>query len=350
MTDARWLWSSQSVGARIARGALVPLSGVFRAASSLRAALYDAGLLRAHDLGAPAVSVGNLTVGGTGKTPFASWLAMQLAARGAKPGVLLRGYGGDEIDVHRTLAPSAIVIANQDRIAGAREARARGADVLVLDDAFQHRRAARLVDIVLVSADAAGVARWPLPAGPWREPLNAVRRARLVIVTAKAAPDRDIEVVLGRVTSAGPGVATGVVRFEANTIVRWGSTGERAASELRGTPVLAVCAIGDPGAFVAQLRSAGLSPTPAIRPDHHRFTAEEAQALAREAQRVGSVVCTLKDAVKLGPLWPPGAPPLWYLSQRLRVERGAEMLAALIAELVAARRASQSTEAPRTSL
>ena len=333
------LWTSTSFGARLIRGALLPASALFRAATTVRDALYSAGVLRAHELGAPAISVGNLTVGGTGKTPFASWLAEQFIARGAHPAILLRGYGGDEVAVHGRLSPSTIVVANSDRVAGAKAARDRGADVLVLDDAFQHRRVARNIDVVLISADSVGAAQWPLPSGPWREPVTAVRRARLVVVTAKAASDADVRRTIDAVRAASPNTQTSVVRFDSGALVQWGSFAQKQLSEVRDRRALAVSAIGDPAAFVAQLRAAGLTVESVAERDHYLFTAADAARLSEKARRNDLTICTLKDAVKLGPLWPPDAPPLWYLSQRLRVERGAEILAGLVAELLAARRA-----------
>jgi len=123
----RWLWGS-APAARLARLPLLPLAGLYWVAMKLRAAGRARGGVR---LPLPTIAVGNLSVGGTGKTPLASWIAGYCAAQGRRPGVLLRGYGGDEQLVHQRLAPDAIVVANPDRVAGARVALAAGADVLV---------------------------------------------------------------------------------------------------------------------------------------------------------------------------------------------------------------------------
>src|SRR5260370_23667276 len=116
----------------------------------------------------PTIAVGNLSVGGTGKTPLASWIARRCAAQGRRPGILLRGYGGDEQLVHRRLAPEAIVVANPDRVAGARAARDAGADVLVLDDAFQLLEVARDLNVAVGGTEGGGGAAGPPPPGPWR--------------------------------------------------------------------------------------------------------------------------------------------------------------------------------------
>src|SRR5690348_7442624 len=134
-----------------------------------------------HDPVLPTLSVGNVTVGGTGKTPVAAWIAAELIDRGARPAIVLRGYGDDEPLVHARLNPDVPVIVAPDRLEGIARAAASGADVAVLDDAFQHRRAQRTADIVLVSAE-----RWTrtprlLPAGPWRESLRALRRTSMIL-------------------------------------------------------------------------------------------------------------------------------------------------------------------------
>src|SRR5687767_4085944 len=118
--------------------ALEPLSAVYRAVMSGRRAVYNRGLLRASRIDVPVISVGNLVVGGSGKTPFTRWLIGRLRELGRKPAVLHGGYAADEPALHRRWFPDAIVIEGRDRVAGAREAVARGADAIVLDDAMQH--------------------------------------------------------------------------------------------------------------------------------------------------------------------------------------------------------------------
>src|SRR3989475_8593631 len=147
----------------------------------LRAARARADAVR---LPLPTIAVGNLSVGGTGKTPLAAWIAAYCVARGRTPGILLRGYGGDEPLVHRRLVPRAVVVANPDRVAGAVAARAQGAQVLVLDDAYQLLGVGRDLNIAVVSAESATASPWPLPAGAGRRvaggrgPADAGRGAR----------------------------------------------------------------------------------------------------------------------------------------------------------------------------
>ena len=183
----RWLWTSRRPDARLARLALLPVSGLWRGAMAVRGLAYRHGWFPVHDLPLPAVAVGNLTVGGSGKTPVAIWIARYYVGRGLKPGILLRGYGGDETLVHQHDVPEAVVVADPDRAAGADRALAGGAEVLVLDDAYQRLDVRRDLNIAVMSAETTRAVRWPLPAGPWREGWSALRRADAVIVTRKRA-------------------------------------------------------------------------------------------------------------------------------------------------------------------
>jgi tetraacyldisaccharide 4'-kinase len=341
----RELWESDGVAARAGRVALAPLEVLFAAVSSARGSLYDAGVLAAHPTAIPALAIGNLTVGGTGKTPVAAWFARRLREAGATPAVVLRGYGDDEPEVHRTLNPDVEVVVSPDRVAGSVEAKRRGCDVAVLDDAFQHRRAARVVDVVVISADAwRDDGRHLLPAGPWRERLGAVRRASLAVVTRKAAPGERAVVVCESIARAAR-TPCAIVHLAAEDLVLFGRPSRIALESLRGQSVLAISAIGDPAAFHAQLEAAGARLTSAAFRDHHPFTLADVASLARDAANHDRVVCTLKDAVKLGTLWP-GSTPLWYVSQRVDVERGADLLNDVVFRMLAARFASTTSGLP----
>ncbi len=314
--------------------ALAPLSWLFGAATGLRNALFDVGVLRSQSLGLPAVSVGNVSVGGTGKTPVAAWVAAELIAMGARPAILLRGYGGDEPLVHARLNPGVPVIANPDRVAGAAEARVRGATVLVLDDAFQHRRARRDIDLVLVAAEQ-GAAHRLLPAGPLREGRTALRRAQLIIVTRKSATRADAEGVAAAWTAFAGAPASALMALVPGALhpIQAGEA-PLPLEALRGKRVLAVSAIGAPEAFEAQLRAAGAVVESAAYPDHHPFSDSDIADLERRARVAELTVCTLKDAVKLEPRWPRQAPGVWYLSQAVEVERGGAQIREALQRLV----------------
>jgi tetraacyldisaccharide 4'-kinase len=337
------IWFGNDAVATVSRAVLMPAERLFGGLVGARDVLYDAGWLAAHRTALPAISIGNLTVGGTGKTPIAAWIASELASRGARPAVVLRGYGDDEPLVHKTLNPDVPVVLGADRVAAIADAARKGADIAVLDDAFQHRQAQRDADLVLVSAD-----RWTgdvrlLPAGPWREPLTAVRRASLVVVTRKAVSEARAEEVHRRLAEVAPAIPRVSVHLEPGELIRVAADRvdqREPLATLAGKRVHAALSIGDPAAFVAQLEALGANVRASVFPDHHRFTASDVEAVVRDAADAELVVCTLKDAVKLGPLWPRLARPLWYVSQRVTVERGVGGIEHLLDGLVRARSAT----------
>lgn len=338
------VWYGSDALAAAARVALLPAERVFGAIVGARDIMYDAGLLPARETTIPAVSVGNLTVGGTGKTPVAAWIARGLQTRGANPAVVLRGYGHDEPLVHRTLNPSIPVIVNADRVAAVAEAARQGADVVVLDDAFQHRRVQRLADLVLVSADKWTPVVRLLPAGPWREPLRAVRRATLIVVTRKAASDDVVASVHQRLAEVAPAVPRVSIRLDPGELVRVGNEREtRSLDSLRGMAVRSILSIGDPISFVRQMEAREVRVTASTFPDHHAFSGAEVEQIARGFDSSDVVVCTLKDAVKLAPHWPRLAPPLWYVSQQVMVERGVGGLERILDDLVVSRSSTSPT-------
>jgi len=338
------LWYGDDALASVSRAILTPVERVFRGVVGARDILYDAGWLPTHDTPIPALSIGNLTVGGSGKTPVAAWIARGLLARGLKPAIVLRGYGADEPLVHRQLNPDIPVVTNVDRVAAVIEASRQGADVAVLDDAFQHRRVRRIADLVLVSADQWTPDVHLLPAGPWREPLKAIRRATLVVVTRKAVDEKTVEGVHQRLSQIAPSIPRVSVRFDLGelTDVRDSAT-TRPVASLAGKTVRAVLSIAHPSAFIRQLEQLGARVQAAIYPDHHNFSEAEVAKIVSEHDGIDSFVCTLKDAVKLGPRWPRLAPSLWYVSQHVMVERGVGGIERLLDDVVRARQKTPST-------
>jgi tetraacyldisaccharide 4'-kinase len=304
------------------RALLSPLELTYRGAVAIRGWMYDSGLVPAENFSAPVVSVGNLSVGGTGKTPVAAWIAHTLAERGIRAGIVLRGYGGDEALVHQRLNANVPVIVASDRPRGIREAIAQGAEVVILDDAFQHRRAARDADVVLVDADSwSGSARL-LPAGPWREPLQSARRASLVIITRKNADGETVEAARRAIGAAAPNVPIAIMHLVPGEL-RSTATGQTLPLHaLRGADLTAIAAIARPESFFRQLTELGAVVRPHSFADHHAFTRDEAGHLAAQASSSDFAVCTLKDAVKLESIWPAEAGSLWYVSQRLKIEDG----------------------------
>ena len=298
---------------------LKPVEVCFAAGVALRSSAYDRGLLRSHTAPIPVVSVGNLTVGGEGKTPFAAFLVDELLHRHARPVVLHGGHAPDEPVLHRHWHPEIGVYAGKDRLAAADRAFRDGAQIAILDDGFQHRRIRRDLDIVLVATE-----RWQerprlLPNGPWREPVAALRRADLVVVTRRIAPTERAEAVavrVARVTPQTPIVVAAI--FPAGWRV-----GALAVRPPEG-PALAVAAIAMPEVFAASAREAGadVEQVMAFR-DHHDYSAADVARILREG-RGRAIVTTEKDAVKLAAL--AGEARLWVLTQSVRIERGADEL------------------------
>lgn len=335
--DPAAVWEGEELAARGARALLAPLGWLYGVGVAGRNALFDAGFLRSRPTALPAISVGNLSVGGTGKTPVAADIARRLVAGGGRPALILRGYGDDEPAVHAILNPDVPVLTSPDRVAASAEARSRGCDVVVLDDAFQHRWARREVDVVLVAAEQWRPPHRLLPAGRYREPPASLGRATLVLVTRKTASAEEalgVRDAVARLTTA----PTATVAFQLDVLRRVGGDGEtRALSTLRGESVLAVTGIGAPGAFGRQVEREGADVELVSFPDHHRFSASEVTEILRRAPHGGCVVCTLKDAVKLGAMWPRASVPLWYVSQRLTLESGEPAYDAAIRQVLNAR-------------
>jgi len=298
-----------------------------------RNSLYEKGVFASHSLGAKTVSVGNITVGGTGKTPLVAFIAEVLAERGEKVCVLTRGYGrensrqqvlvsdseqiltdvrkaGDEpFELANQLLGKAIVVANANRVAAANWARGKfGITAFVLDDGFQHRRAARDLDIVCVDATNPFGNGKSLPAGILREPLENLERADAIVVT-RANLANDISGLKSQITEYNSTCPIFVSENRISRLVDLADFPAKAQSSLRTNAeerkaknYLAFCALGNPNNFFEQLRRAKFNLV-AVRkfPDHHFYTAKDVQELSTKAQqsKADILLTTGKDAVKL---------------------------------------------------
>jgi tetraacyldisaccharide 4'-kinase len=341
----------------LARALLAPAELLFRAGVRARNAWLDrpSHVTRA---GVPVVSIGNLVVGGTGKTPLVAWLARKLTAEGHVPAIVSRGYGGtaglgplvassgggprldaraagDEPLLLARMVPRAIVVVGSDRIEGATTAASLGATVVLLDDGFQHRRLARDLDVVLLDGRKPFANRRMLPCGPLREPPKALRRAGVVVLTRLDAKDRAEAAVAAvrRTGFSGPVLRAG---HEITGFV--GRDGTAVESPKR---VVAFCGIGDPERFRSDLAARGVAIIGfhAYR-DHHVLSAPEIRALADEARRHGvPLATTQKDLVRLEPagLRPWGDAVLVALAIEARVHDERALLDA-VRRAVASRR------------
>ncbi len=284
---------------------------LFGVAVRAKGLAYRVGLRRAHPLGRPVVSIGNLVAGGTGKTPFVAWLAGALRRDGRRPGILSRGYGpraagldlSDEGAVLRhLLGPDVPQVEDADRVRGAaRLLRSHpDVDVLLLDDGFQHRRAARDVDVVLLDATRPFGGGHLLPWGRLREPPSALGRADGVVLTRVERVDRARLDRIRAEVRRWTGAPIGWARTRAVRVLEDGRTSP--PESLRGRGVLALSGIGNPDAFAAFL-STDLGARVAGRidlRDHARIDEATWARAVEAARRLGAdvVVATRKDAVK----------------------------------------------------
>jgi tetraacyldisaccharide 4'-kinase len=283
---------------------LWPLSLAYGAAARLRAWLYARGWLAQKRLNASVISVGNLTVGGTGKTPMVIWLAEQFLAEGKRVGILSRGYRGsgstsDEVELMKARLPGRVLFGvGKDRYAEGRRLESDGVDIFLLDDGFQHLQLARDVDVVLVDATRSLNRESVLPAGRLREPRSALHRADLVVFTRTDQPKRTLYLIQKFPQFAIYPSITKLLGFR-----RYVPNGS--LESLRGSvsgPVFVFCGIGNPEAFFFDLDRWGvkLAGRRAFR-DHHRYTKGEAQELEQAAEAAGAqaLLTTEKDAQNL---------------------------------------------------
>lgn len=311
---------------------LLPLGWIYASLADLRNALYDKGVLESFELGARTISIGNITAGGTGKTPLVAYVANILAERGEKVCILTRGYGrdnrekrvlvsdgenilaearesGDEpFELAQKLLGKTIVIADADRVAAAAWARRKfGITAFVLDDGFQHRKAKRDVDIVCIDAtDPFGGGRM-LPAGRLREPLHNLRRADILVIT-RSNLARNLDDLKSEISNLKLKATVFVAK---NEIVRtrgledFHAISQRTQSGVSLRTGFAFCGIGNPESFFDQLRRDGFSvaETKTFR-DHQVYSQNDISEIERRAAASGAeiLLTTAKDAVKLSNL------------------------------------------------
>ncbi|HEX9052058.1 MAG TPA: tetraacyldisaccharide 4'-kinase [Anaeromyxobacter sp.] len=326
LVESIWWGPDPGLAGRALLPPLLAAEAAFRLGAAVRGALYDRGVLGAERAAAPVISIGNLAVGGAGKTPAAIAVGRRLLARGRRVAVLARGYGasrsdarvvcdgerlllgadegGDEPVLVARRLPGARVLCGPRRAALARQAvEGLGADALVLDDGFQHRALARDLDVVVLDAASPFGNGRLLPAGPNREPRSALRRAGLVWIS--------------RVDQATPGAVEALRRLAHETTGREPVESRHAPVDvvdgtlsrslgpgaLRGRRVLLLAGVARPAGVRRTVEALGAEiAAEALFADHHRFTSAELDEAFRaaDAARCDAIVTTEKDAVRLG--------------------------------------------------
>ncbi|MBC7982592.1 MAG: tetraacyldisaccharide 4'-kinase [Candidatus Obscuribacterales bacterium] len=297
------LWYGRSLGANLLAWLLLPFSAVFALIVGLRRLAYRGGILQTTQVARPVIVVGNISVGGTGKTPFVIWLVHALRAKGFNPGVITRGYRGTSTTwpvVVSTTSDAAIVgdesvllasrtqtivVAGPDRVATAQRVIELGADIVVSDDGLQHYRLHRDVEIALIDAERGLGNRMLLPAGPLRERAARLREVDAVVVHRRNSSSKNT-----------------VARFDAASVTANSKLGDarslttkeqKPLAAFLNQPVHALAAIGNPEAFFAGLRAAGLTIDTRVLPDHAHIRSLDLTYPDR-----APVLMTEKDAVK----------------------------------------------------
>jgi len=312
---------------------LRPLSWLYRLGWSLA---RRRGAPRAA--GVPVISVGNLSVGGTGKSPVVRLIAARASALKRRPAILLRGYGaakgprplrvsagrgplvgvaasGDEAQEHAA-ASSAQVWVDADRARSARAAVAAGAGCLILDDGFQRRRhLARDLDLLLADYGDLVLGERLLPAGPWREPWSQAAQAQALLLGSAPAGMKAPQ-LRALLPPAFQGLPLFTLRRQPAGLRAWPDGRRIPLAQLKRRTVLALSGLGRPQAFEDGLRALGARPVAWRFPDHHRFTHRQ---LERPPEDAEAIVTTAKDAARLPAGWRPSR-PVWVLSLRAKVE------------------------------
>lgn len=348
----RNIWNGAPIGHRAPLSALLrALSIPYGVAVAARNRLHDGGLLRQRRLRRPVISVGNLTVGGTGKTPAVICIANLLIGRGYRPAVLSRGYGGrakspvnvvsdgrhirmgwqeagdEPVLIARALPAVPVLTGSRRFFTGQEAVETFGADVLILDDAFQHRSLCRDIDIVLLDAARPFGNGFLLPRGPLREPPESLRRADLLLRTGDAEREEPLREAAALPSFRAKHQPQGLVAGETGRI--------EPVAALSGQKVFAFAGIGSPEAFRRSL--AGLGAVVVgfrIYPDHHPYGLADIGEIRLLAEKSGAarIVTTEKDGVRLTD-FPDFLPELSLLRIAMEITPGERFAESILSRL-----------------
>jgi tetraacyldisaccharide 4'-kinase len=352
----RAVWERKGLSGKLLWLVLLPLSKLYSAAVQVRNFLFDQGVLKSHRLPRPVVSVGNLTVGGTGKTPTCLWLSRELAMRGLKVGILSRGYrrqekrpvvlqltdqnpvsldlagelakAGDEPLMMAGIYRQTIGIGANRAAAAAELLRRQDVDLFLLDDGFQHRRIKREVDVLLLGQDSSGSV---LPAGPFREPRRNFRRADFLLDTGG---NGDWAAVISH---AAPNLFN--ASMQPVCLVGFSNQGSREfpLTLLYRSKILAVTGIADPRGLYRLIHEWEGEIVETLEfPDHYSYTARDWQQISRMARLVDLIITTEKDILKLA-CFPFAKDKLLALRVAMEVANGDALVAAIVKKIESAR-------------
>lgn len=311
---------------------------------------YDGGWLRTHHVSVPVISLGNITTGGTGKTPFAAWLANWLLSNHCRPGLLSRGYrslgpenrssgvvsGNDEKLVLDRLCPTIPHIQQRDRVGSARQLIDEfDCNVLILDDGFQHRRLRRDLDLVLIDAMQPWGFNHVLPRGLLREQKSALRRADLVLITrANLCGADELKKLRSELFTIRSNEECVELAFAPQRLINLDGQIDD-LKQIRAKRCLAFCGIGNPMSFRKTAESFGDVVQFQSFPDHYHYKTDDLDSLAAEAKqlRADIVLTTLKDLVKVHPDdW--HGPPLAAVDIGLEFLCGREILESRLQKII----------------
>ena len=326
--------------ATLGRTGLSAIEIPYEALVRLRNYGYDHSILTVKKASAPVISVGNLTLGGTGKTPLVAWLAHWFAQHNKKPAIISRGYKAktgqlsDEAAELKILLPTVPHYANKQRIIVAREAVAKGSDVLLLDDGFQHRQISRDLNLITIDAtDPFGCSRI-FPRGLLREPLWGLKRADALVLTrtdqVSIKTRNEIQEQCFQFVGSHDKPWIETEHRPSNLRLVDGTT--QPLKTLQDKRILSLSAIGNPAAFHRTLTTLGHEPVATLTfPDHHTYTTDDIHRISEETESVGAeiIVTTLKDLVKL-PLASVRNRPLCALEIGIQFQTGLQDLEYLL--------------------
>ena len=330
---------------RLLRYLLRVTSVIYRMAMWLRNFCYDRGWLKSYRMEVPVISIGNITTGGTGKTPLVIWICELLRQRTVRCAILTRGYKtdnekfSDEPAILARACRQAKVIVDADRVSAAAKAISEfDAGILVMDDGFQHRRLRRDLDIIAIDATCPFGYGRALPAGLLRESKNAIRRAHAVVITRYDQATRDdigkLEETIDRI-APGITIAKAVHKHPNACLAK-----EKILTleELREKRIFAFCGVGNPNAFLNRLNEFGLDVLGSkVYNDHHNYTLQDVEDIYKEARELEAdlILSTQKDWVKTTLLSQKNNDILFaYLAVELEFIAGADKIEALVDRII----------------